>query len=473
MNANFESDINNDNKMKYAYTHGFFCGDGTYNQYLSNDKKPCKFKALNGHSYCKRHIDYENNDNEFPIQINETNNICKGISYATKPLLSLYGEKKELIPNLDYRNLGKEDAQGRLNLSLPLDIDEKFFVPFHYSLKDRLEWFSGYCDADGCIARNGTNEQLQISSIHKEFLYKIKLMLQTCGINAKVTSMRMNSQRLMPDSNRNLKLYECKELSRLLITSIDLKKLVVLGFTPRRLKINSTNIPNRNANQFVKIVSVLDKERISDTYCFNEPKKHMGIFNGILTGQCCEITQYSDDKETAVCNLASIGLPTFVNIETKQFDYVKLHKVTKVITNNLNKVIDINYYPTEKTRTSNLRHRPIGIGVQGLADTFLLMGLAYHSEEAKEVNNNIFETIYYASLEKSCEIAEEQGIQIRKLLEIKENRFSNANANANVNVNVNVKDGEQKEKIELIYLNTNLKKSTQLILSHEYYFSNP
>jgi ribonucleoside-diphosphate reductase alpha chain len=421
MNTNFELDINNNKKMKYAYTHGFFCGDGTYNQNLLNEKTPCNFKAINGHSYCKRHIDYENNNNEFPIQTTETNNICKGISYATKPLLSLYGEKKELIPYLDYRSIGKEDAQGRLNLCLPLDIDEKFFVPFHYSLKDKLEWFSGYCDADGCIARNGTNEQLQISCIHKDFLFKIKLMLQTCGINAKVTSMRMNSQRLMPDSNRNLKLYECKELSRLLITSIDLKKLVDLGFTPRRLKINSTNIPNRNANQFVKIVSVLDKERISDTYCFNEPKKHMGIFNGILTGQCCEIIQYSDDKETAVCNLASIGLPTFVNVETKQFDYEKLHKVTKVITNNLNKVIDINFYPTDKTKRSNLLHRPIGIGVQGLADTFILMDVAFHSEEAKVINKNIFETIYHAALEKSNEIAGERKNKNKdKILKIKE-----------------------------------------------------
>jgi ribonucleoside-diphosphate reductase alpha chain len=401
INTNFKSN----KKMKYAYTHGFFCGDGTYNQNLLNEKTPCNFKALNGHSYCKRHIDYENNNNEFPIQTNETNHICKGISYANKPLLSLYGEKKELIPYLDYRSIGKEDAQGRLNLCLPLDIDEKFFVPFHYSLKDRLEWFSGYCDADGCIARNGTNEQLQISSIHKDFLFKIKLMLQTCSINAKVTLMKMNNQRLMPDSNRNLKIYECKELSRLLITSVDLKKLVDLGFSPKRLKINSSNIPNRNANQFVKIVSVLDKERKSDTYCFNEPKKHMGIFNGILTGQCCEIIQYSDDKETAVCNLASIGLPTFVNKKTKQFNYEKLHHVTKVITNNLNKVIDINFYPTDKTKRSNLLHRPIGIGVQGLADTFILMDIAFHSEEAKVINKNIFETIYHAALEKSNEIA--------------------------------------------------------------------
>jgi len=119
---------------------------------------------------------------------------------------------------------------------------------------------------------------------------------------------------------------------------------------------------------------------------------------------CTEIIEYSDDKETAVCNLASIALPAFVNESTKTFNYEKLHEVTKVVTNNLNKVIDINFYPTEKTRRSNFKHRPIGIGIQGLADAFILLDIPFHSEQAKEINKHIFETIYHASLEKSNEI---------------------------------------------------------------------
>ena len=129
---------------------------------------------------------------------------------------------------------------------------------------------------------------------------------------------------------------------------------------------------------------------------------------------CTEIVQYSDDKESSVCNLASIALPTFVNVETKQFDYDKLHEVTKVVTNNLNKVIDVNYYPTEKTKLSNMRHRPIGLGVQGLADTFILMDIPFHSEDAKEMNKLIFETIYHAALEKSNQIAIERKIEYQK-----------------------------------------------------------
>jgi ribonucleotide reductase alpha subunit len=137
---------------------------------------------------------------------------------------------------------------------------------------------------------------------------------------------------------------------------------------------------------------------------------------------CCEINQYSDDKETAVCNLASIALPAFVNQQTKQFDYDKLHEITKVVTNNLNKVIDINFYPTEKTKLSNFRHRPIGIGVQGLSDAFILMDIPFHSDEAKLLNKNIFETIYHAALEKSNEMALQRTNVIKEL--VKKDRFS-------------------------------------------------
>ena len=123
---------------------------------------------------------------------------------------------------------------------------------------------------------------------------------------------------------------------------------------------------------------------------------------------CCEIVQYSDDKETAVCNLASIALNKFVTAN-KTFDYDLLHSVAKVVTYNLNQVIDVNYYPTEKTRTSNMRHRPIGIGIQGLADIFMMMNFAFNSSEAKQINTNIFETIYHAALEASVELSKLHG----------------------------------------------------------------
>jgi len=386
--------INNKKDLQFSYTNGFFSGDGTYN--TNNQSLEKQYKSLK----------------------------------------------------------------------------DKFFVPINYSLQSKLEWFAGYCDADGCIVRNDKNQSLQISCIHKEFLINIKLMLQTCGISSKVT---LNME---------------ERLWRLLVNSNDLQSLTKLGFSPKRLLIKEHS-PQRNASAFVKISKITDNNEVDKTFCFNESKRHSGIFNGVITSQC-EIMEYSDSKETAVCNLASVGLSKFVenpnplyhkdiksikmysktnckwckrtkelfdnngfdyeeiNLdddekrkefynsvnETKKinsvpqiyinnkriggykelikilkptFNYELLHKITKIITYNLNKVIDINFYPTSKTKTSNKRHRPIGIGVQGLADAFALMNLPFNSDEAKEINKNIFETIYHAALESSMEIAIEDG----------------------------------------------------------------
>ncbi len=140
----------------------------------------------------------------------------------------------------------------------------------------------------------------------------------------------------------------------------------------------------------------------------NKKSNQKNIGTIMSSNLCQEIMQYSDPGETAVCNLASIALPTFVNEELKKIDFEGLHYVTKVITNNLNRVIDINYYPTEKTRRSNMRHRPIGIGIQGLADVFIMLDIPFYSDEAKELNKQIFETIYHAALSKSNELAKER-----------------------------------------------------------------
>lgn len=124
---------------------------------------------------------------------------------------------------------------------------------------------------------------------------------------------------------------------------------------------------------------------------------------------CTEIVEYTDKDEVAVCNLASISLSKFADHESQTFDYDSLHKVTKRVTKNLNRVIDRNFYPVKQAEVSNMRHRPIGIGVQGLADAFQKLGIAFESEEAIDVNTKIFETIYHASMETSMEIAKVEG----------------------------------------------------------------
>ena len=262
-------------------------------------------------------------------------------------------------------------------------------VPINANLKTKMEWLSHYYNSDLYNLNNKIILEENTYITHndsRDYLFAIKLMLQTCGINA-----------ILHKHNT---------------LNISVSALVKLGFKPllKYTKIENIRIRREETDEReiinVSIKKITKSGRIADTYCFNEPKKHAGIFNGIITSQCTEIIEYSDHEQTAVCNLASIGLAKFV--ADKTFDYTKLHAVVKVVAYNLNRIIDVNFYPTDKTRISNLLHRPIGIGVQGLADVFALMDVAFTSEQAREINKLIFETIYHAALESSMEIAKER-----------------------------------------------------------------
>ena len=139
-------------------------------------------------------------------------------------------------------------------------------------------------------------------------------------------------------------------------------------------------------------------------------QKNLGTIRS--SNLCTEIIEYTSKDEVAVCNLASIALPKFVMPDEAghlKFDHQKLYEITKVVTRNLNKVIDVNYYPVPEARNSNMKHRPIGIGIQGLADAFIMLRMPFESEEAQGLNKDIFETIYYAAMETSMELAQEDG----------------------------------------------------------------
>ena len=402
--------IDGPEKFQHAYTHGFFCGDGTYGNITDIEERACKFASLDGHYFCKRHLDFETHD-YLCNQDKETNGVgrCQAKSYSKKPTVYLYGEKKDLLPYITYRSY--TDNGGRLVVQLPVEISEKFSVPsFNCSISDKMVWFAGYCDADGTISRNGDNEQLQVSSINYEFLQHVKLMLQTCGINPKIRQSRDKGQSYLPDGKGGHKYFDTQTVYRLLITSCELYKLVNLGFVPNRLKITG-NKPARDAKQFIKILKVDNNNRCDDTYCFTEPKRHMGVFNGILTGQCVEIVEYTDADHVSVCNLASIALPKFVeSLDSKEsYNFAELGRITEMIVENLNNVIDRTFYPVKEAEKTNLSHRPIGIGVQGLADVFALLKYSWDSLEASELNKRIFETIYFHAVKKSAELAEIHG----------------------------------------------------------------
>ncbi len=135
-------------------------------------------------------------------------------------------------------------------------------------------------------------------------------------------------------------------------------------------------------------------------------QKNLGTIKS--SNLCTEIIEYTAPDEVAVCNLASLALPKFVT-EDGRFDHQKLYEITKVVTRNLNKVIDVNYYPVVEAKNSNMRHRPIGLGIQGLADTFIMLRMPFESEEARRLNEDIFETIYFGAMEASMELSKIHG----------------------------------------------------------------
>lgn len=410
--------IDKGDDLKNAYTSGFFSGDGTYNKTKEEPRK-CSYKSIDNKMYCKRHLCYETDQDM-------TSEFCQAMCYTDRPVLSLYGEKIKIMEKLAYRSKGQL-IDNRITLCLDVNILDKFSVPLDKSLKSKLEWFSGYVDADGCIVLNNNNQSLQVSSINKEFLRSVKYMLQTCGCNPKISKITDEKYTLLPDGEGGQKNYVCKPLYRLLLTSFDLQTLINNGLETYRLTINKEQV-QRPASHFIKPIKITQIGRYDDTFCFTEHKRNAGIFNGVFTSQCLEIVEPAKPDMISSCNLAHVNLKKFVlqkyDSEEKwyhMYDFEDLGKSCRSLVRNLNKVIDFNYYPLDekdqdgkvvkrgKISAPNFENRPLGIGVSGLAEVFALLEIPYDSPEAKEINKIIFACIYYNCLEESIRLGKKDG----------------------------------------------------------------
>ena len=251
---NLPNDVtNNLEEMKDPYTHGFYCGDGTD---LNKKKKTsrCSYK-------CKTD--------------------------------SLYHDKNSLKEHIVYDKEGSFDPElKKVTLCLPYEIESKYTVPINKGINTKIKWLEGYLDADGCVVENDGIKNIQVMSIHKVFLDNVFLMLQTLGIQTVIGLEE--GKKLLPDGKGGKKY-------RLNIDALGVIRLKELGFTPKRLDISFLRPPHHKTNRYTTVLEVVDNNNIEDTYCFNEPKEHKGIFNGIITSNCAEINLYSDIHETAVC----------------------------------------------------------------------------------------------------------------------------------------------------------------------------
>lgn len=248
-------DVKDPDEFLNPYTHGAFCGDGMY---------------------CNKY-----------------------------PLLHLYGPKQDLLPFLEVSSVNYEPDKARCSCYLTHKMNkDKFFVPINYSTTTKLRWLEGLCDTDGCVNWNATKTatNIQISNVNRKFIGDVQLMLTTLGVQAKIATMHEERWATMPDGKGGSREYWCQKVYVMYITGQAVHSLVQLGFAPHRLQIRTKDIVGNP--RLIKVERIVDEERISDTYCFNEPIRHAGVFNGILTGQSEQYgllidTLIEDPKERA------------------------------------------------------------------------------------------------------------------------------------------------------------------------------
>jgi ribonucleoside-diphosphate reductase alpha chain len=293
--------------------------------------------------------------------------------------------ERNIIFKIDYKEYPVETKTGFEIKLKKKKINFYDYVPMYENITNRIEWLSGFIDACGTIKNN----IIYLSHKNIDILKKVKLMCQTMSVNP------------------CLELHEpIRDIYTMYFNKTDTLVLYHIGINTLLVSLDFKTNNNFNINKKLKLVSI-EKTKDEPTWCLHEPEKNLCVFNGILTGNCAEILEYTDEHETAVCNLASINLQSFV--EKDQFNFVQLRKVVYEVVQNLDKVIDVNFYPTKETEFSNKRHRPIGLGVQGLADVFCRLNIPYSSDEARQLNKKIFEHIYFSSIRSSCDRSKKLG----------------------------------------------------------------
>ena len=325
--------------------------------------------------------------------------------------LYLYHEKRNLKHRMSSEIVWKEQDSENRSYGYCQNLKDKFFIPdASYTVESRLEWLAGYLDGDGTIVRNGSNESIQAVSIDFEFLYELQMMLQTLGVQSKVVKAMEGGCRPMPANNGTgeNKMFDCKETKRILISSSGLFKLAQLGLNTSRLKWNKRK-PQRCAEQFIQVESIEYNGRTDDTYCFAEPKRHMGMFNGILTGQCLEIAlptkplnDINDTEgEIALCTLSAFNLGA-IGID-------ELHELSELIVRALDNLLDYQDYPIKAAEIAAKQRRTLGIGVTNFAYFLAKNNVKYSDGSANNLTHRWFEAIQYSLLKASNGIAKEKG----------------------------------------------------------------
>ena len=376
---NLPNDYKGYKTLNNAYANGFYSADG------------CEYKVKN-----RKHIN---------------------------KIIYLYNDKKDLLNRFNSLNYNLIEKDNFYRLDYCKGLESKYFVPFGYKIEDIMEWFSGYADGDGTILNNNGNISLQIVSINLEFLQNIKLLLQELGIHSKINKGYDERMTLMPLNNDTGEYgyFKGKESYRILITHNNLKKLIDIGFETYRLKFDLTHIPNRNSINFERIKNIEEIKHLQDTYCFTEPLRNMGMFNGMLLGNCQEISQLQTRSEfdnnlysgknnfgyDVQCVLSSLNLVNLFTGDISDEDKRNVIISSMKFLSNVSDMSNLESVPSVVNANKNLHS--VGLGALGLNTLFVKYGIEYESEEVKDLTNLLFSYIRYYSLYGSMLIAKERG----------------------------------------------------------------
>lgn len=353
----------NDSHFAKAYANGFFTGDGTI-----------------------------------------------GGDYA---VFHLYGEKKNLIDRLkrdlpDLKGSGVDQASGRQTYTVRLQqVLPKYLVPMGgwCSLSSKLEWLAGLLDADGCVAVNQGNQSLQLVSTNRKFLTDLQFMLQEIGCESKVVDASPARTALLPDGKGGRAEYECKQAWRILIPSNQVQYLLGLGLNTSRLRL-VPHQPNRDARQFVKVTKITRTGSRGPTYCFTEPLRGSGMFNGVMAGNCSEIYLPTAEDRTAVCCLSSVNLEKYDEWGT---DMLFIEDLMRMLDNVLTYFIEHAPAPLWRAVASAKAERSVGLGAMGWHAWLQKNGIPFESPVAVGQVHQIHKSMFIKAHMASKKLASERG----------------------------------------------------------------
>lgn len=314
-----------------------------------------------------------------------------GCQYNGKQLIYFYGDKRKMLKDIDMSCCTYHIVQENQDREVfhTKALKDKFFVPrAKYTIGSRIEWLAGLLDSDGTVHRNGKTQGLAISSINLDFLKEVQFMLQELGVTSKVCKMSDKGLRSLPlnDGSGECGDFMCQDAYRLLLGNTEINKLQSLGLQTKRLKLTNHK-PNRECSHFIKIDSVTDEGRISDTYCFTENKRHMGMFNGLLTGQCNEITLHSSKDYTYTCVLASMNLSKWDEWKDTDAVFIATVFLDCVAQEFIERAKNIS--GLEKAVAFTKKSRALGLGVMGLHTLYQQKRYAFGDFNSMMLNNQI------------------------------------------------------------------------------------